>query len=995
MNLRCAVVLILAFASLDLAVADDSQVDLTVGEGVYGMVTRPWPDSPQAAPVTVTVTWKKPTAATIKFKARDIFGQEIPWSTTLHFPASTRPQSQTISFPGQLGFYEIEASIAGAIQKMELGIVPPPHPGIRRDSFFASNTSGLRSGKELDFLRAIGMKIERAHIPADPTWSEADWKKPPTGQAVPMNFDKLDKLWTATKAADLWVLPIAAYSLGPLGENDLAKSLGMWGPPRNVDEFVNTWEETLRHFPEITTYEFWNEPWIFGWTWGGTPGEYRQLQKAWCEMALRVNPQIRVVAGNSSMFVRDNVAPFPDSWKGLLQGTSNHPYGPSVADPSFRSGENKRLIDSGREATQEMGLPFYYLTEGGTSYTPPPSPELATIQKRLLEIGAQRRQMNTDAQRNSPEFKDLMKEDADLKAKLALKPEPADNIENAAKIVQYYVQAQLDGCFMGNAQWEIGYGPRWTRSNTSFSVMTNLLEDRPVVADIWPEQQLITGAIFAGPQWATDEVKTLPRAGELKARWTVRVPADRAGDNTKVAVLWGLTGVSATTLDTQGRLVLDKVDDIRAFDLTGREIPATGSTLTVPLGPQPIYLTTDKLSVVEWRDRIGNARIENLVPVNAYALSLTRPVNEAQELSVRVQNQVNRDLSGQLKIKVIGSGKTFSAPFTVPAGKLTEVPVAWPGIPANRTNQYAIELTAHVDGAGSLKDYSKRQILAEASFVPRTITIDGSLDDWKGVVPVRIDSAMLKTGVDPTAALFNPGVTQTTNGVPDSHITALVYTAYDKDNVYIAVDVNEPELSCTAGQVAVKGRLPKKVTLPYLQGVPGGLDHIATCGDVFEFAFGFRDRVPQIGRQMNDPFAWKGNFFDTDYCYAANVSTAGDQLTRLAGPDTSRRNGYQTEDVPGLGPVPGAKIKITRDDANKKTIYEIAIPRTELALFKSENKQLRFSFILFNNEKVGTNGSLAWSDMSGVFDYWLTQGSFPPSWAPTLPCQTYFGIQKP
>ncbi len=40
-------------------------------------------------------------------------------------------------------------------------------------------------------------------------------------------------------------------------------------------------------------------------------------------------------------------------------------------------------------------------------------------------------------------------------------PEPNDNLENAAKIVEYYVNAQLDGAFMGNAQWEIGYGPRW------------------------------------------------------------------------------------------------------------------------------------------------------------------------------------------------------------------------------------------------------------------------------------------------------------------------------------------------------------------------------------------------------------------------------------------------------------------------------------------------------------------------------------------------------
>jgi hypothetical protein len=573
-------------------------------------------------------------------------------------------------------------------------------------------------------------------------------------------------------------------------------------------------------------------------------------------------------------------------------------------------------------------------------------------------------------------------------------PEPNDNVINAAKIVQYYVNAQLDGAFTGDAQWEIGYGPRWTRSNTAFAVMTNLLEDRPVVADIWPEQPLLTGAIFAAPQWITPEVKTLPRAAELKSRWTVPIPADRANDTTKVAVLWALTGLTKDKLDAEGRLHLNHADDIRAFDLTGREIAAKQGALDVPLGPNPVYLTTDKLGIIEFRNRIINARMENLTPVNAYALSLGGPVTEKQALSVRVQNQINRDLSGKLTLKVLSTGQTSATSFRIAAGKLIEVPVIWPGIHPSKDNQYVIQLTAKIDGDSSLKDFTGRQVLEEACFVPRTITVDGSLDDWQGVTPVQIDSAQLQTGVDPTVYLLNPGL-QHAAASKSSHITARVYTAYDQDNIYVAVDVNEPELKCTAGEPVVKGRLVTKVTLPYRQGMPDGLNHITSCGDVFEFAFGFRDRVPQIGRQMDDPYAWKGNFFDTDYCYTANVSTNGDQLTRLYGADTSRRNGYQTDAVPGMGPVPGAKIKITRDEAKQETIYEMAIPRTEISLFHPKDKRLRFGFILYNDEHLGTDNGLSWSEMAGVFDFWKTYGSYPPSWISTLPCQTFFGIRTP
>ena len=91
---------------------------------------------------------------------------------------------------------------------------------------------------------------------------------------------------------------------------------------------------------------------------------------------------------------------------------------------------------------------------------------------------------------------------------------------------------------------------------------------------------------------------------------------------------------------------------------------------------------------------------------------------------------------------------------------------------------------------------------------------------------------------------------------------------------------------------------------------------------------------------MDDPYAWKGDFYDTDYSYYANPSAKGDMLTRVWGPDTQRQDGYQTAKVPGMGPVPNARIKITRNEDTKITLYEMAIPRAEIKLFDPEKGAL-------------------------------------------------------
>jgi len=888
--------------ALAMAAVVNAAVTITPADGVNGMIVR---QAPEAAKTPVSpVPLRLKGVGKVVITVKDIDGKEVVRLDAVDLGAT--PSEQTVSFsPPALGYYLVEARSDGAVVgSADLGIIPPPHDGLRKDSFYASN-SWLKTGSELQFLKSLGIKIQRSHF------SE--------GQ---------DGGLAENQANGVWALPIVGYAFANQ-KTALATKLKQHGPPANFDDFVSRWEAILRKHPEVTTYEFWNEPWIFGWTWADTPARYRELQEKWCKMALGVNPQLRIVAGSSWMFVEDHIEPYPECWKGLLQGTANHPY-QGVGLANQRTGENGRSIDGGAGVNRRMGLRYYYITEGGTEYV----------------------------------------------SKTADGKETKNNIENARNLVTYFVRCALSGAYQSNAQWDIGYGPAWTRSNTTLAVLTHFTEDRPLVADIWSSQELIFGAIFANPKFVDADVKALPRAGEIATRWDVAVPDDRANDVTKVAVIWSLTGQSADRLDQTGTLTIDDASGLAAYDMFGRPIPATEGKLVLPFAANPVYVTSDTLSVLQLRQRVGSGRIAHVTPVNMYALSLTKPADQPQQLAVRVENQLNVDITGTLDLKIPGVAALASARFVIPAGKLAEVPVGWPGVAIDDGNRYGIALAAKLDPSpaiGELDPVIVSQSVSVASFAKRTINIAGTLDNWKGLVPVTLlDSG--KNKVDLTQYYLNP------NKKPPTGTTGIekapgikVYTAYDDQNVYIAIDGLGTQ--CTAGQ-------PWKAGLPYLKGVPDGLDYISLCGDYAQLAFGFRERVPGIGRQMDDPYAWKGQFYDTDYLYSAHTSTTGDVLNREWGPETTRGTAYQLATVPGNGPVAGAKIKITGN------LYEIAIPRSELSMFDPA-RQDRFRFSVMVND-----GKMSWGETAGVFDYWIGSGSFGPSWKGNYPNQTFFGIEK-
>jgi hypothetical protein len=955
----------------------------------------------------------------------------LNFETSLLIPESSFVYETKLNLRLTNGFYRIRGTLSdGTFEKKivtEVGVIPPPVAGLRKDSFFSSNTSHLRTGDELKLLQLMGIKVQRTHFHPNQNFAHVT----PSNNPLPLDFSEQDRNFKESVDHGIWALPIVGYAF--VGTRSArAQAMNMHGPPRHYGEFVQSWKTILQHYPEIDTYEFWNEPWIYGWTWADDAASYRLLHNKWIRMARNLIPGVKIIAGNSCMFVEDHLELFPETYKNRLTGISHHPY--SGADlKSLRQSGQARSIDYGFLTNKRLGLERYYITEGGTLHFTDHSALSDSIQKRISDLvddvkglSAGDEYLNFINTYNSlkkslydinitPEKKSTVlseikklviyifgkREKGSEETTLFFKyweeinertdilysiPISQNSNINTAKCIQYQFRSFLSGAFQGNMQWEIGYGPGWTRCNTAVAVFNHFIEDRPVVADIWPQHELIYGAIFANPKHITEGVKGLPRANELSSRWKVEIPQERVMDSTLVAVIYSNTGRDYNHPDKYGTLSIKNAHHIKAFDISGRPIANRGDVLKVPFNQYAVYLTTNKLTVLEFRERIASARIDTLTPLNVYATSLFKPVEHLQNLIIRVENQLNRSLKGRLWLQLTDSSFTPPADFKLEPAQLVNVNLIWPGFAGNAMNSYPVSIIAEVNG----QRYQKEQIISVAFFSKITAIIDAELSEWQNVQPVIIDSYLLKTGIDLTQYLLNPNMAKPGSISEGKRIVAKVYAGYDNNNIYLAAEVFEEQLHNQAGGVfSINGVLTE-----FQQGVPDGFNHIRFNGDALFFAFGYRDRVPGWGRQMDDSYAWKGHFYDSDYTYVAHVSTQGDRLVRLWGKNTGRRNAYQGVKVAGTGTIPGAKIKIRRDINRGCSIYELSIPLKEMDLFDAHANSLRFSFMITNDEGVGTSGTLNWSQAAGVFDYWCSSGSFGPTWQSDLPCQTFWGIAK-
>jgi len=881
--------------------------------------------SSRALPVRVTVRNNSATTAAgeVAIRVSDVWGRKVADPPPIKYNlAPGKSLDRPVSFaPAGWGAYLVRAATKiGKVPVQSESVVvfiPKAWAGLRPESFFAAT---VENGVDLSAVAKIGIKITRSVL------CNYKWvlKKTPrfTTEPIQLDFSRLDREIAERKKHDLWVLPVVADAR-PL-VSSLAARMKASGPPRDYREFTAVTGEIVKHFPKIRYWDFWGDPWIYGPTWSGSAATFAYFLKMWSEKIKQVRPDVKVLAGGRPSFFIDNISPNPNAAKAIDALTNRLTY--DARAPDWRSGAVLRSMDFTVREAKRRGIGMAFVTGS-----------------------------KTDLAKGRPGITEAHRLDA-------------------AKIVKLHVMAALAGCYQANVDQGDGWGRDCPVGDAAYAVMTHLLEDRPIVADIWPSQPLLWGAVFANPRWITDEVKALPRASEISARWNVPVPKERAGDSTKVAVVWSQTGPEAGRLDEKGTLTIRPAGDLRALDMFGRPTGRKqGDALVVPFTQYPVYLLSEKLSVVQIRNRIAEARIEGVTPVNSYLFSLPAPLGERPTtLTARVQNQLNRPLKGKISLRGPKDWKIEppARDFELKPAELAEISFAVTATTSSAINQYPVRTTIELEG----RKYERNQVVEVACVRPMKVTVDGKLDEWTTAVFVRMDSEQLR---DPEGFFrwLAEGASKARK-VPEGRAFVGVKLAlgYDARYFYIAAVVREPGLgNATNGNPASYTENP------------------LTNGDCLEMAFGFNERAQDDYRKAGDPWYWKGMFRDVDYVVIQTRSRADQPILQsLYVPGLPWRTDYQTARY-NVFNIPGRRSQFVRDETALTTTYEIAIPRNYLKRFDPAKPWFRFGAVYFNDEKLPP---LEWSRACGVFDYWTNFGSYLPAWQPLLACQTRWGIVR-
>jgi len=401
----------------------------------------------------------------------------------------------------------------------------------------------------------------------------------------------------------------------------------------------------------------------------------------------------------------------------------------------------------------------------------------------------------------------------------------------------------------------------------------------------------------------------------------VRCYLYKDGDGFEVAAIWNIN----EDIDREKRLPLAAKLPFSSFEV--EMIDFVGNSLnfkagdTMKIYPTPTFLRRKPSGgfFAAMRDRVAGfiksvilrQERESFVVMlgklevqggNKRLVKMTTEIVDQKNVAVKVKNLTSGVVSGTLAIH---SGGDAREDLSLPVAGEKLVSVKLPELNDKTINKVPLQINfTGPDGKSQSNEASFKMLLCKKAASP--LIVDGDLADWPAGSGVKLDG-LLQDYTVPPALLAKYPQPKKWNGPED--LSATLYTAWDKEYFYLAIDVKD-DLFCPAPV--------GKASWEY--------DSVQIYFDTTCDARNLKSK----------------NYDSTDYNYNACYRDDKMEVSRNPVPD------WQLCFL-NVGPAP--KVKAAFMKTEKGYIYEFAFPLSELAPMRLEkNHSIGFAVLLNEND---------------------------------------------
>ncbi len=391
------------------------------------------------------------------------------------------------------------------------------------------------------------------------------------------------------------------------------------------------------------------------------------------------------------------------------------------------------------------------------------------------------------------------------------------------------------------------------------------------------------------------------------------------------------------------------------YDFYANPLPPQPGKIVVPLNHLGYFLRTDgsRGSFAALLKEIGKARVVGVDPVEIIASDLTAPIGSRPKLKLRISDVLDRPVEGKLTVKVEGLVvEPEEQTLSLHGRESREVFIRVIGGQPAPENNY--RLLANFD-AGPDGRVSHAELMHVNSIAKRTVTIDGNLDDWQGVLPQMSAQRVGASETEKAYLPFKDWNGQSGGGA----VTA--WLAYDENFFYFAAKV--PAMDGLPRFETLNDDdyfYPDKVVSQGKELTwPAGVRHYSYRKD-FDVPSGngkhnvqiaFNVIPPDEKDHLQFPPGTMPRFcayFDTDYEFALNrvgeSYGGGAEIFCLQRPGMVRKHFFPRQP---RAAVDGGRVKGAAKLVVKDNIVECAIPWSELPEVKrrlAAGQTIKFSF---------------------------------------------------